>query len=676
MNLYMLRSGLACIAVFACSMAFAGTVGVASPDGRNEIRLEDGDSLKCSVWRDGKRRLDVGGIALSVRGRKFPTHFVSSDRFSLSGEERTPIYKKSSVSLAANGCRVALGGGFSVELVARDDGVAYRFSTDFADGEVLVDGETADVAFPEHGTSLWIGYPDINIKGGQRGYITGWEPVYTNLSAVVAGSVTNWFMALPLVVEYGDGSCVCVTESDQRDYPGWMLRGSGEGGRFRSEFAREPVEEKCTGTYHHGNMTRHDYIARTNGRRTYPWRLFSIAKSCAKLCEGDAPYALAQPCQLDDVSWIRPGLVQWDWWHARNLTQVGFRAGVNTATYLYYVDFAADNGIPYVIVDGGWSADYNVLNHKPEIDIVAVAERARARGVSLVLWTPWAALIGRQEETFAAYERIGVKGAKVDGISRNDRYLAAFLEETARIAARHHIVIDYHGVSKPSGLSRAYPNVLTYEGVHGLENTKWEGGGYMEKCDFPRNDLTCLFCRMPAGPMDYTPGAMRNFAKGLYRFSNTEPGSDGTRARQLAMYVMYESPLQMLSDSPTLYMENRECFDFMRSVPTVWDETRGLDGRIGEWAVIARRSGETWYVGAMTDWAARELDIPTDFLGGGEWQADAFADGVNADRNGTDWRRQTVRVRAGEKIRVSLAPGGGWVARIARAGSCPRPASR
>ena len=254
MNLYMLRSGLACIAVFACSMAFAGTVGVASPDGRNEIRLEDGDSLKCSVWRDGKRRLDVGGIALSVRGRKFPTHFVSSDRFSLSGEERTPIYKKSSVSLAANGCRVALGGGFSVELVARDDGVAYRFSTDFADGEVLVDGETADVAFPEHGTSLWIGYPDINIKGGQRGYITGWEPVYTNLSAVVAGSVTNWFMALPLVVEYGDGSCVCVTESDQRDYPGWMLRGSGEGGRFRSEFAREPVEEKCTGTYHHGNI--------------------------------------------------------------------------------------------------------------------------------------------------------------------------------------------------------------------------------------------------------------------------------------------------------------------------------------------------------------------------------------------------------------------------------------
>jgi alpha-glucosidase len=310
-----------------------------------------------------------------------------------------------------------------------------------------------------------------------------------------------------------------------------------------------------------------------------------------------------------------------------------------------------------------------VLNHKPEIDIVAVAERARARGVSLVLWTPWAALIGRQEETFAAYERIGVKGAKVDGISRNDRYLAAFLEETARIAARHHIVIDYHGVSKPSGLSRAYPNVLTYEGVHGLENTKWEGGGYMEKCDFPRNDLTCLFCRMPAGPMDYTPGAMRNFAKGLYRFSDTEPGSDGTRARQLAMYVMYESPLQMLSDSPTLYMENRECFDFMRSVPTVWDETRGLDGRIGEWAVIARRSGETWYVGAMTDWAARELDIPTDFLGGGEWQADAFADGVNADRNGTDWRRQAVRVRAGEKIRIGLAPGGGWVARFTKKGS-------
>ena len=230
-------------AALACLIASAGTVGVASPDGRNEIRLEDGDSLKCSVWRDGTRRLDVGGIALSVHGRKFPTSLASIDRFSLSGEERTPIYKKSAVSLAANGCRVTLGDGFAVELVARDDGVAYRFSTDFADGEVLVDGEAADVSFPDIGASLWIGYPDINIAGGQRGYVTGWEPVYTNLSAGAAGSVTNWFVALPLVAEYGDGSCVCVTESDQRDYPGWMLRGSGESGRFRSEFAREPVEE-------------------------------------------------------------------------------------------------------------------------------------------------------------------------------------------------------------------------------------------------------------------------------------------------------------------------------------------------------------------------------------------------------------------------------------------------
>ena len=644
----------------------AVTLRVTSPDGRNEIRLSDGESLSCSIWRDGAMRIEASGLSLAVRGKTFPTRVAKHETSTLSGELRTPVYKKSSVSLAANFCRAELGNGFSVELVARNDGVAYRFATSFAEDEAVVNAESCDVRLPSGQTSLWAGYPTVLEEIEPKGYITAWEPVYTNLSADAAGRRTDAFLALPLVAEYPDGVCVCITESDQRDYPGWLLRGAGESARLRSEFAPEPVEEKCTGTYHHGNMTRHPYIARTKGTRTYPWRLFALAESCAKLCEGDAPYALAEPCRLDDVSWIRPGLVQWDWWHARNLTQVDFRAGINTATYLHYVDFAAESRVPYVLIDGGWSKDYNLLDHKPELDLEAVAARAKERGVSLIIWTPWAALIGRQEETFAAYEKLGVKGAKIDGISRNDRYLTAFLEETARIAAKHHVVIDYHGVSKPSGLNRTYPNVLTYEGVHGLENTKWEGSESMQKCDFPRNDLTCLFCRMPAGPMDYTPGAMRNFAKGLYHYSNTEPGSDGTRARQLAMYVMYESPLQMLSDSPTLYRANPECFAFMRSVPTTWDETLGLDGKIGEWAVLARRSGGTWYVGAMTDWSERELTVETGFLGAGEWLAEMFEDGVNADRNGTDWRRRTARVRAGEPIKVRLAPGGGWAARFTK----------
>ena len=651
-------------------LAFAGamaeTVRVVSPDGRNEIRLDCAGGLRYSVWRGNRQRLAPSEISLTVRGKRFSAHVESSEQFALSGDEETRLYKKSSVSLAANGCRLKLDGGFGLELVARNDGVAYRFTTAFSEQKVIVDAEDAPVRFPAEDISVWAGYPSARKENGRQGWISAWEPVYTNLTARAAGLKADAFAALPLVAEYDDGICLCVTEADQRDYPGWLLRGSGTAAGLIGEFAPEPIEENCTGTYHHDNMTRHDYIACTKGVRTYPWRLFILADSCVQLCEADATYALAEPNRLSDTSWIRPGMAQWDWWHNRNITHVDFKAGTNTATYLHYVDFAAENGVPYVLIDGGWSTDYNVLNHIPQLDLKAVARRAAAKGVALILWTPWAALIGRQEETFRAYEELGVKGVKIDGISRNDRFLTAFVEETALIAAKYHIVIDYHGISKPSGLSRTYPNILTYEGVHGLENTKWEGSKSSPKCDFPQNDLTDFFCRMAAGPMDYTPGAMRNFAKGEYRYSHNEPGSDGTRVRQMAMYVMYESPLQMLSDSPSLYRANMECFAFMCAVPTVWDETRGLDGRIGSFAAVARRKGDVWYMGAMTDWSARELDIKTDCLGTGIWTVEMFEDGLNADRNATDWRRRTVEVRAGDRIHVKMAPGGGWVARARR----------
>ena len=660
-----MRSFLFCfLELAAASPALAVAFSAVSPDGRNEIRLEADDALRYSVWRDGVLRLAPAEVSLSVRGKTFSPHVVSSETFVFSGKEETRFYKKASVSLAACGRRLKLADGFGIELVARNDGVAYRFTTSFPEAEILVEGETAPVRFPSGDISVWAGFPRVRDEGGKPGYISDWESIYTNFTSAVAGTVTNRLAALPLVAEYADGTCVCVTESDQRDYPGWILRGSGKQCLLDGVFAPEPVEEACTGRYHHGNMTRHDYIAKTKGARTYPWRLFILASSCAKLCESDAPYALAAPCMLDDVSWIRPGLAQWDWWHNRNLTHVDFKAGMNTATYLHYVDFAADNGIPYAIIDGGWSKDYNVLDHKPELELDKVAERAKTRGVRLLIWTPWAALIGRQEETFKAYAKLGIAGAKIDGISRNDRYLTAFLEETARIAAKYRLVIDYHGVSKPSGLSRAYPNVLTYEGVYGLENTKWAGGPIMPRCDMPKNDIASFFCRMTAGPMDYTPGSMRNFAPGRYHFNYDEPGSEGTRTRQIAMYVMFESPLQMLSDSPEHYRANAECFAFMRAVPTVWDETRGLAGKIGEYAAIARRSGKSWYVGAMTDWSERDLEIDTSFLESGDWNAEAFEDGVNADRDGTDWKRRVFSVRAGMKVPVHLAPGGGWAARL------------
>ena len=658
---------LAAVAAVCSLTALSGTYSAVSPDGRSEIRLDDADGLRYSVWRDGVERLKPASIDFSVRGRRHGAKVVSSTPFVREGVEQTRLYKKCEVSLAANGRTLTLDGGYSIELIARNDGVAYRWVTDFDAAEVLVDAETAPVVFASDDLSVWLGYPDAFPDADQRQKgLSNWESVYTNMNAKAVGLKTDRFAELPIVVEYPDGACVSVSESDQRDYPGWVMRGSGKASELTGWFPAEPVEEKCEGPYHLAKVTRHDYLARTSGRRTYPWRLFIVADSAAKLCEGDAPYALAEPCRLKDTSWIRPGLAQWEWWNAWNVTGVDFRAGINTETYFHYIDFAAEHGVPYVIVDGGWSKDYAFMNAIPGLDLRKVCAHANEKGVGIILWSPWIAFDGRQEEFCRGYAEIGVKGFKLDGICRNDRYLTSYLEKTAAIAAKYRQVIDYHGCSKPSGLSRTYPNILNYEGVHGLENTKWEGD-WMPKCDFPQNDISSFFCRMSAGPMDYTPGAMDNFNTNNYHYSYTQPGSCGTRIRQLAMFVMYEAPFQMLCDSPSNYRANLECFRFMASMPTVWDETRGLAGKLCEYAAVARRSGETWHVGVMTDWTPRTLSVDTGkFLSPGVWQAEIFEDGPNADRKATDWRRRTVTVRAGERLEAKMAPGGAWTARFTR----------
>ena len=643
-----------------------GTFRAVSPDGRNEIRVSDGDRLVYSVWRDGKALVSDSAMAMDIDGKRFSTKVVGETKSVLSGTLKTPIYKKSEISLAANATRLDLGGGFAVELIARDDGVAYRFSTDFPDVRVIVRGETASLNLPSGKLSVWAGYPDVFGDGdGKSRWLSNWEPVYTNLASAAAGIKTDRFAALPMVVEYPDGTCMSVCESDQRDYPGWMLRGADMASRFVGEFAREIVEEKCEGCYHLAKVERHDYLAATSGRRTYPWRLFQIAATCNDLCEGDAVYALAKPCEVEDVSWIRPGLAQWEWWHNWNVTGVPFKSGCNTATYLHYIDFAAEHGVPYLVMDAGWSDMKDIMKIKDAVDLQKIMVRANEKGVKVILWSPWALLIDRQEEVFARYAKLGVAGWKIDGICRNDRYFMEFAEKTARIAAKYRMVIDYHGYSKPTGLNRTFPNVLTFEGVHGLENTKWEGS-WMPKCDFPECDLTDYFCRMSAGPMDYTPGAMRNFAVKEYNYSHSQPGSQGTRVHQLAMFTMFESPLQMLCDSPSAYRANKECFAFMTKVPTVWDETVGLCGKIGDFAAVARRKGNVWYVGAMSDWQARTITLPTAFLGEGEWTAQIVEDGVNAERDATDHVHRTAKIKAGEPLEVKMAPGGGWTARFER----------
>ena len=383
------------------------------------------------------------------------------------------------------------------------------------------------------------------------------------------------------------------------------------------------------------------------------------------MLDNDLVWLLGTPADAQtDWSWVKPGKVAWEWWNDWNVSKVPFRAGCNTATYEYYIDFAQQFGIEYVIMDEGWSKELQIMELNPETDVPHLVKYANARGVGIILWCAWPQLVGRQHEVFSKYANMGVKGFKIDFMDRDDQEMELYLEETAKIAAEYKLLIDYHGMHKPTGMSRTYPNILNYEGIHGLECTKWEDG----RTDFMRNDLLGLYCRMSAGPMDYTPGAMINMARKQIRASLMQPGSQGTRVHQMALMALYEAPLQMLCDSPTQYLRNRECFEFMAKVPVVWDETIGLPGEMEKSAAIARRKGDAWYVAAINSWEPCTMEIDTSFLGDGKWRAEIFADGLNADRDATDYVKKSESFKAGEKIKIELAPGGGWIARFVRRG--------
>ncbi len=661
------------VVAFVCvCAASAQTIGVKSPDGLNEIRLSTEPVLTYSVYRTGVERVSPTPISMELEGAGIlggaSVKVASSDGASVVESVPSPIYKKSSVDGKANRTKVVFEGGWGITLVARNDGVAYRFETSLP-GNAKVLNESAGISFPDPEATVYAGY--CRDRGDPLQ--CSWESVYvkTNAANVAASGQVVY---LPLVVKHSDGTVMCMTESDLLDYPGLNLkRVEGDKPSLAAHMAKLPLKTehrdgKVVGSperpLRHIRVTeRAGHLAETVGTRTYPWRVFMLAPSEAKLCEADIVYALASPCRLKKTDWIKPGKAAWDWWSGWNVSGVPFRAGCNTATYEYIIDFASEFGLEYAIMDEGWSKNLDVMEINPKTDVQHLVKYANARGVGVILWCAWPQLVGRQNEVFGKYAKMGVKGFKIDFMDRDDQEVERFLEDTAKIAADWKLVLNYHGMHKPTGLSRTYPNILNYEGVHGLENTKFE-----RDVDFPRNDLLSFFCRMSAGPMDYTPGAMRNMTKGQYRPDFTHPGSQGTRVRQMALMTLCEAPMQMLCDSATQYLRNRECLEFMAKVPVVWDDTVGICGDMDGYAAVARRRGDEWYVSAINSWTPRKVELPLGFLGEGKWRAEIFSDGVNADREATDYARAVRTVTADTKITAELAPGGGWTARIVRKG--------
>ena len=471
---------------------------------------------------------------------------------------------------------------------------------------------------------------------------------------------------LPIVAEGEGGKKICITEADLVNYPGMYLSNTDGDSALEGVFAAVPdkVEQGGHNMLQGVVKSRKPYVAECGSGEVFPWRIVIVSEKDAELADNDMVYRLASPADENiDFSWVKPGKVAWEWWNDWNLYGVDFETGINNETYKYYIDFASENGIEYVILDEGWAVNLeaDLLKVIPEIDLRMLSSYAESRNVGLILWAGYWAFDKDMEEVCRYYSEMGIKGFKVDFMDRDDQEMVRFHRRAAETAAKYGLMLDFHGTYKPTGLHRTWPNVVNYEGIHGLEQMKWSSAD----TDQVEYDVTVPFIRFVAGPADYTQGAMRNASRANYLPVNTEPMSQGTRCRQLAEYVVFDSPLNMLCDSPSNYLQEPECTEFIAGVPEVWDETRVLDGCISDYIVTARRSGDVWYVGAMTDWTPRSLDIDLSFLGEGVYDTEIFCDGPNASKAARDYRKTVSdNLTSSSAVAVNMAPGGGCVIRL------------
>lgn len=454
-----------------------------------------------------------------------------------------------------------------------------------------------------------------------------------------------------------------MLEADVQDYPAMFVQPVATGFGLQSVFAPYPAAEALGkhATINYVVTKRADYIARVNGTRMFPWRVLVVSEQDKDLLNNDMVQRLSEPNKITDASWIKPGKVAWDWWNDWNITHVDFRAGINTATYKYYIDFASANHLEYIILDEGWSDDWDLNKLNPDIDLKELIEYGKQKNVGLILWSTWYALMKDVNGLCTKYATMGIKGFKVDFLDRNDQKMISSCYTIAEAAAKNHLMLDFHGMFSPQGLQRTWPNIVNFEGVRGMEYMKWHPDDRV-----PKHELSLPFVRMMAGPLDYTPGAFRNVTKGNAHPNNSLPQGLGTRCHQMAIYVLYEAPLEMLCDNPSIYMKEQECTDFIAKVPTTFNETVALDGQFGEYAVMARKKDNVWYVGGMTNWTARDLSVDLSFLGEGKYSAEIFRDGVNADRDATDYKKEIITVDASTKLAFHLAAGGGFAIRLTK----------
>lgn len=636
---------------FSSTQAAEKKVELVSPNKEIKVSLRITDKIYYSISYNGDVILKDNYLRLTLRDEMLGENpKLSGQKFSDADEMLSPVIplKFSTVRNHYNQLRMDFKGNYSVEFRAYDDGIAYRFLTN-KKGDIEVMNEDLAVNFPA---------PYLLHMQQPGSFKTAYEENYTHVNS------NEWTpedkkAVLPLLIDTRKQYKILISESDLSDYPCMFLKGNGQNGLI-STFPNNPLEFGEDGDRSLKLLKEADYIAKTSGKRTYPWRYFVITKDDKQLIENTMTFRLATKSVIGDPSWITPGQVSWEWWNdaCPYGPDVNFVSGYNLETYKYYIDFASKYGISYILMDEGWAqSTRDPFTPNPHVDVHELIRYGKEKNVGIVLWLTWLT-VENHMDLFKTFAEWGVKGVKIDFMDRSDQWMVNYYERVAEEAARYKLFVDFHGSFKPAGLEYKYPNVLSYEGVRGMEQ--------MGGCT-PDNSIYYPFLRNAVGPMDYTPGAMNSFQPNVYRADRPNSGSIGTRAYQLALYVIFESGLQMLADNPTLYYRNADCTEFITRVPTTWDETIALAAEVGEVAVVAKRKGDKWFIGGMTNNSkdVREIDICLDFLNDGRnYKMTSFKDGINAGRQAMDYRRNESSVKKNDIIKIKMVRNGGFAAVI------------
>jgi alpha-glucosidase len=625
--------------------------GLTSPDGKLTAGIEIDNGIYVALLKGRSAVFKLANISLQTRYVEPQNDIFKVQRViqnSVNEIVRPEIRDKAAtLTNSYNELEIRFRNKYAITFRLFNEGLAYRLSTSSKDSLTIL-RENLDLYFDPGDSVRYQSSETFN-----SAYETPYE--HAKLTEVARDKLCN----LPLLVEKPGGLKIMVTESDLYNYPGLWLKATGKA-QLSATNPPRPKTLTSTGSAYVQNQVAgtYDFIAKVNGTRTYPWRIFAVAGDEKDLISNSMVYLLASPCVVQDISWIKPGVAMFDWWAKDNIYRVDFKAGINTETARYFIDFCAEHGFRYFLFDDGWSSGDDLLKVVQGLDIPEVVAYGRSKGVDIMLWMVWHTLQKQWDQAFDQFEKWGIKGIKVDFMNRDDQPMVMFYEAVARKAAERKLVVDFHGAYKPSGLSRKYPNVLTREALIEFE---YNGG---TNYDNPVHHNLLPYIRMFAGPMDYIPATMRNSTKDNFRPIGDYPMGQGTRAHAMALFVILNSPLTMLPDSPSDYYREKECTDFLKKIPVVWDETKLLLGKIAKYTILGRRSGSVWYIGAITDWSERNFDLETGFLEPGKYRLEAIIDGVNASKRAEDYKRIEMDFQSGDILKLNLTSGGGWVAII------------